>query len=361
VEHLEPRVLLSRSDVAPRGPDGSAPSAVLQVVDLDTTGASTVFVSSGASLVPSVTEGLIPGPNGSATYGIPGGSAALLVVLQIPSSQAHGQWSLSVRDGDGRAIGSVTVPPGWSETAAEIQSPGGGVNGPMTLTVAADGGPSGHAAGPYLLRIEPAGPSAIPGSAANTTDPSQDDFFFIMSVPAGTLLEESEPPAHSTEAPAQGQGTSPSAAGALAVAPPSGASDTGAVKPTSGGGGRGPLAGGSPAEEQASAQAGGGDSKRSGQDGELAQAEPADGSESPRADRPLVDTPGGLPEEAEALAVRMSGRGRPVLPGVPAQSTVLSVALAAGFTVPNVLLMGWPRVRRARPERRLVVPRRAAD
>jgi hypothetical protein len=374
VEHLEPRLLLSRSDVAPPGPEGSAPPAVLQVVDLNPAGtsaatggapgAATVPASSGASLFPSGTERLITGSNGSATYPIPGGSADVLVTLQILPSPSPGQWSLSVRDGAGRAIGSVTVPPGQRETAVEIQSPSGGASGPMTLTVAADSGPSGQAAGRYLLRIEAAGPSAVPGYATAAPDPSENDFFLIMAVPGANLLEESEPPTHSTGAPGQGHGTgtSLSVAGALAVAPPSGASDPIASRPTSGAGGRVLPARGSSAEEQA--QAGGGDSGRSGPDQELAHAESRDGSEPLPLDRPLVDTPGGLPgaaEAREALAVRMSGRGRPALPGVPGGSIALSVALTAGFSVPNVLLLGWPRARRSRPERRLAVPRRAAD
>jgi hypothetical protein len=232
----------------------------------------------------------------------------------------------------------------------------------MTLTIAADSGRSGLASGRYHLHIGAAGPSTMPGSAASAADPSEDEFFIIMTVPGANLLDESEPPTDPAEAPGQGHGASLSAAGALALAPPSGASDTVSSKPTSGGGGRVLLARVSPTEEQA--QAGAANSGRTGQDEPLAQAESPDGSESRPIDRPLVDTPGGLPgaaEAREALAVRMSGRGRPALPGVPGESIALSVALTAGFTVPNVLLLGWPRARRSRSERRLVVPRPTAD
>jgi hypothetical protein len=376
VEHLEPRVLLSHDAVGRPNPDDALSGAVLRVVevgpvDVNTkfgitpnAGPSTAAASTASTpVVPiphavesadfAVTRGLIAASDDSAIDRIPVGATSFLVTFRVLSPQTQATWSLVIRDGDGREIGSVTVPPGQGGVTVEISSPGGGETRPITLTVTADPVQPGRPAGAYVLEIAAedhsiADPSADAGNDQN--------FVFIGLPPDWNELQVPEEPTRSPTT----QGPSGPAPVDTSTAPPSSLINSVSPKPTSGGGAQNGQSGEPSSEEQADAA----DPERSDQDGVVVQGDSLESMAPASSARQLVDAPGGLPGMGATAAPRavparrLAGEGRLGPPGIPTGPVVVSTLLAAGLIAPNVLLLGSPQPRPSRPEWRRSLQRR---
>jgi hypothetical protein len=355
VEQLEPRFLLSGAAVGPSTPNTPQVITVGRVVD-------------GTGSDSQTTSGTFGSADSSATYQIAPSVRPDLVTLWVLTPQTQATWSLVVRDSAGRELGSATVPPGQPEVNIEISAPlrARGGSGPISLTVAAQSSLPGESAGSYILDVETLNP-ATPASLSFTLPTADDlDSLYLGPYLDTDALTEPAAPSHHRAAT---QGSSPVASDPLSQAPPAGSSELpqAYVRPTLRAFG-GTAAGEEPVPDGQTEVAA---TDRRDVDQErlaLAVQELVPEQENPAGlHRQLVDAPGGLPgmspdsAASAALARRMAEQGRPH--GAAAQSgpVVVSATLAAGLIVPNVLILGGPRIRRSRPLWRWGTQRRPAS
>jgi hypothetical protein len=295
----------------------------------------------------------------SATYQLPEGATSFHVTLRILSPETQASWTVFVRDGVGRKVGSVSVPRGQGGVAFAIVAPSRGATGPITLTVSADPAQAGRSSGAYDLEVAAAVLASTDPSAPAPTAADDMAFSFISAngnANANTTLDEG-----TACRPHASPGPGALSAGAASSAPPSGSIEPAYPKPTSGGVVRTPLTEELPSEEQAEAA----DSEPLEHDAAVAQGDSPEMSDLACSARQAVDAPGGLPEEATegrhgVRARRLAEEGALRHPGTRSGTVVVSAIVAAGLIVPNVLILGAPRFRPSRLRWRRAPQRRTS-
>jgi hypothetical protein len=370
VEELEPRFLLSANGLWGADTANGLPVPPLRVIDVGSADAShdaaagsdsgiaaasrsmstpvVPIAGQGGSSAPAIAAGRIDGSDSSTTYRMPVGTEPYLVTFRVTSPAAQATWSLVVRDGDGQELGMVTVPPGQRAVKVEIVGSDGGGGEPLTLTVAADPNQPGQAPGTYVLQVAAQTEAAVLASSASSS--TDDD---LSSLYLGPYTDQ-EGPTESGSAPhphaAVGQAAPAANTGHLAL--PSGTASGDSTTPRSVPKQftRSDAPGSPPTEEPGDVAES--DTERSARGESVVQTEPVDPA---AAARQLVDAPGGLPVAGlgpmphPAAARRLAEKARLRHPGAESGPVVVSASLAAGLIVPNVLILGSPRIRRARP------------